>query len=95
MSDFNSTTEIQTDNQKRIGLWAAGILTALSLAFLSLSIYIVYWLQAGRFDLSDAVLMPVTGVFFLANLVALSFIWRDRVKLLCVCLQCPSLIEQH
>jgi len=81
MNDFENQETTQDLRQKRRASWAAGIFTAVGLAFLGLSIYIVVALQDGRFDLADKVLMPVTALMFLTSLVSYILIQKGRVNL--------------
>ena len=69
------------DSQKQIALWTAGIFTAIGLAFIGYSIYIVTVVQKGRFDLSDKVLMPFSAAMFICNLIAYLLIRRGRHSL--------------
>jgi len=81
MTNIENHETTENSRQKRRASWAAGIFTVLGLAFLGLSIYAVFVLQKGRFDLSDQILMPITGLMFLVSLGAYILIRRDRIDL--------------
>jgi len=66
------------DGRRSLALGAAGIFTAVGLAFLAYSIYTVTAVQQGRFDLSDKVLMPLSAAMLICNLFAYLLIRRDR-----------------
>ena len=76
--DEIKTKPDEEQNRRQIAIWAAGVFTALSLAFLIYSIYIVYAVQNGRYDLSDKVLMPVAALMFLISVISLGLIWSGR-----------------
>ena len=65
------------ERQKQLGLWAAGIFTAL--AFLVYSIYIVVAVQQGRFDLSDKILMPMSVMMFVTSILSYGLIRSGRI----------------
>ena len=81
MRDFENQETTQRITQKRRASVAAGLFTALGLAFFGYSIYAVFVKQGGRFDLEDMVLMPVTGLMFLVSLVSYILIQKDRISL--------------
>jgi putative methionine-R-sulfoxide reductase with GAF domain len=67
--------------QKQTGTWVSGVLALLGLAFLINNVYTVFVQQTGRFNLSDAVLMPVAASMVLAALFSLLLIRRGRQTL--------------
>jgi putative methionine-R-sulfoxide reductase with GAF domain len=80
MSDENAITRPDL-RRKQIGLWAAGIFTVLSLAFIGYANYTVFITQKGSFDLSDKLLIPVIVIMFLVSIASLALIRRDKVLL--------------
>jgi putative methionine-R-sulfoxide reductase with GAF domain len=81
MINFENQKTTQGLTQRRRASLAAGVFTALGLAFFGLSIYAVFVTQGGRFDLEDKVLMPVTGLMSLLSLASYILIQKDRVAL--------------
>ena len=81
MSEQHNSTTTLEERQKQVATWIAGIFIGLSLAFLIYSIYIVMVDQQGRFDLSDAVLMPLTVVMLSVSLVSFWLIRNGRLAL--------------
>ncbi len=74
----NSIIDTAGERQKQIGLWAAGIITAMSAAFMAVSIYAVVW--QGRFYFEDAILMPATVILTIGGLLSHFFIRQGRYK---------------
>ena len=74
-----ATTTQVTEKQK--AFWAARIATIIGLGFFILSAYVAFIQQAGVFDLSDKVLMPVTILMFLGGLISQRLIRNDRIAL--------------
>ena len=81
MSEQHNSTTTLEERQQQVATWIAGIFIGLSLAFLIYSIYIVIVDQQGRFDLSDAVLMPLTVVMLGVSLVSFWLIRKGRLTL--------------
>ena len=69
------------ERRKQAATWAAGIFTILSLTFLLYSLYFVFGVQHGRFDLSDKVLMPVTAVMLAVSVISIRLIRNGRLAL--------------
>jgi len=78
---LNSITNATEERQKQLGLWAAGIFTALSVAFAGISIYAVFVVQQGQFQLEDAVLVPTTIIATIIGLLTYFLIRRGRYQL--------------
>ncbi len=78
MSEQSKLTTNLEERQKLIGLWTAGIFTALGLIFFVYSIYIVVAMQQGRFDLSDKLLMPISAMMFTVSIISFRLIQRGR-----------------
>jgi GAF domain-containing protein/HAMP domain-containing protein len=76
MSEQDKSITTLEERQKQIGLWAAGIFTALSALFAGISIYAVIVMQQGRFYLEDAVLMPTTIVAVVVSILSYFLIRR-------------------
>lgn len=74
-------TNVTEERQKQLGLWAAGIFTALSAAFAGISIYAVVVDQHGLFQLEDAVLVPATIVATVISLLSYFLIRRGRYQM--------------
>ncbi len=72
----NSVTE--EERQRQRGLWAAGIITAVSAAFMAVSIYAVVW--QGRLDLEDTILMPTTIILTIASLLSYFLMRQGRYQ---------------
>jgi putative methionine-R-sulfoxide reductase with GAF domain len=66
------------NRQKQIGTWVAGIFTVLGLAFLVYGLWNVFTQQAGQFDISDIVLIPVAVTMVLDAIASLFLIRRGR-----------------
>jgi HAMP domain-containing protein len=76
MSEFDNQVTTEETRQKRVGIWAAGILAIVGLGFLGLSLYTVMVLQGGGVDLSDLVTMSTVAFMFIVSLIGLFLIWR-------------------
>ena len=79
MNEQVQTTNEEQNRQRRIALWAAGILTLVGLAFFALSVYVVVVQQQGWFYLSDKALMPVAAGMFLVSLISFVIIWKGHL----------------
>jgi HAMP domain-containing protein len=75
-SNQNITEE---ENKKRVGLWASGIISVIGLSFVVFSLYIGFIVQEGVLDLSDRVLIPVSGLGFLASIISFFLIRNNRL----------------
>ena len=64
--------------QKTIGSWVAGIFAVLGLAFFIWGMWNAFANQAGRFDPSDIILIPVAATMVLAAIASLFLIRRGR-----------------
>ena len=73
--------EVAEDRNKRNGLWAAIVFAVLGLVFLVFWLFNVIFLQKGRADISDWILLPVTILMFLAGLGGYIQIRRNRLIL--------------
>jgi len=81
MTENQQKTTLIEDRQKRIGSWVASIFALLGLLFFLYDVNTVFILQKGRFDLSDAVLMPVAALMFLVAAASLLLIQRRHFSL--------------
>ena len=81
MKDVENPTTILGSDQKQRTAWAAGIVTALGLAFFAFAVYSVFIVQEGQFDASDKVTMPVAGLMFLIGLAGYMLAQRGQVTL--------------
>ena len=71
--------EVVEDVYKRNGLWAAIVFATLGVVFLVFWLFNVIFLQKGRADVSDWVLLPVTILMFIAGLGGYIQIRRNRL----------------
>ena len=78
----NAKSNVVTDEerQRQRGLWTAGIFTAVSAAFMVISVYAVLVVQQGRFDLEDAILMPTTVILTIASLLSYFLMRQGRYQ---------------
>lgn len=75
--DKSTTNAERIDAQhKQRGLWTGGIFTAVSAAFMVISVYAAIIVQQGRFDLKDIILMPTTVILTIVSL--LSYFWMRQ-----------------
>ena len=83
MSEQHNAKSNVVTEEKRLrqrGLWTAGIFTAVSAAFMVISVYAVLVVQQGRFDLEDTILMPTTVILTIASLLSYFLMWQGRYQ---------------
>ncbi len=80
MNEIQQKPTLIEERQKTVGLWAAGIFTTLSAALMGVSIYAVFVVQQGQFQIEDIVLMPAIIVVVIVNILSYFLIWRGRFE---------------
>ncbi len=79
-SEGRGTPATAENRQQRIGLWAAGLFTLLSGIFAGIEFYSVLFVQQGRFEFTDTVLMPLMVVVIVGSLLSYLLIRGGRYK---------------
>jgi GAF domain-containing protein/HAMP domain-containing protein len=80
MSEQNDSITTVDARQKRIGLWATGAFAILSGFFMAVSLFSVFVVQHGEFQIEDRALMPATIVIFGISLLCYSLVRQGRYR---------------
>ena len=70
MSEGRIKSNTNVERQRQIGLWASGTFAILSAIFAGLEVYSVVFIQSGRFNFEDILLVPATIITLVLTIVS-------------------------
>ena len=76
---MNESNRMSIDlKQKRAGLWAAGVVSIVSLIFFVFAVYNVIVLLDGQFDAASRIFMSITAIMFIVGAISFIVMWRGQ-----------------
>ena len=70
-------TDTVNERQRQVGQVLAGVFALIGFAFLFFISYVVF-LQDGKMDISDTIMLPLSAIMVITDLTALVMIRRGR-----------------